>query len=233
MGQPTSDQQPIEDRMYVDLELFEAGLEAIQDLLGTGAFRILVGSGLRPSPFQFELRREDGALKDVLANHGLSFGNLSDVIGDLDDCLNALVSGSSPEKFVAVRSDPRRWEDGEHESPDVARRKLDLVVNTFDISSLKQRFWVKRTAKTPIPGRLDWEVLTKNADASGVLPGDSPIIVATIRLATEPGGSGPISLTDQLRQLNITVDSEDVGYMIDSLNRLQDSLIRAEENSHE
>jgi hypothetical protein len=233
MDQTTSNQQQaIEDRMYVSPDRFEAGVDVIQDLAKSGALRILVGSGLRPSPFQFELRRDDVALKDVLAGRGLSYSDLTEFIEDLDDCLNALLGGSSPKRFAEVRSDPERWDDGEFESPEVATRKLELVAETFDLADLRKRFWIKRTAKSPIPGRLDWEVLTKNADAGAAAPGPTPVVLATIRLSTEPGSAGPISLTDQLRQVNITVDSEDVGYMIDSLTRLRETMLRTEEEQN-
>jgi hypothetical protein len=239
-GEELMDQAPekevprIEDPMYVGIEQFEAGMAAIADLLAVEALRLLVGSSLRPSPIQFELRREDDSRQEILSRHGISYEELLGVFEDLDDCLNALLSGSSIERFSEVRSDPNRWEDGEHESRDIAERKMRLVMETFDAQVLRQRLWIKQTAKTAIPGRLDWEVLAKKADAASRLPGGASIVFANLRLATEPSSTRPIALTDQLRQINITVDAEDVGYMIDSLTRLRRALLNAEaENGHE
>ena len=193
------------------------------------ALRLLVGAAGRR--LQFELTEPDA--KDALARASLTLSELRLVLFDLEDVLTAATTGVSADRFAAVRADPERWDDHEVESEDVSRWKLDLATQRFDIADLQRRVWLKSSSKNQLPIKFSWEVAVKHADDERPLPGGGPVVFGTIRLASEPPDSGYSSPERAGDEVVVTVDKEDVGYMIDALVRLQRAMESADRMQEE
>jgi hypothetical protein len=209
--------------VYVDLPLFQRGVRTILALIEARSLRLLVGGSVRR--FQFELH-EDSA-EEALSSHEISRLDLGRVFFDLEDVLVANTSGADREHFIRRRSDSKRFPDGEAEDPSVAGAKFDLVSRSFDIDGLARRVWIKSSAKTNVSRRFDWEVLIKCADSQAERPVGGKMVTATLRVASEPPDLDvPIRLTHQ--EVVMTVDTEDIDYMIDSLKRLKEAIEQAD-----
>jgi hypothetical protein len=214
--------QPADDQLYTPPELFKRGISAIAELVRTGTLRLLVGAGYRR--FQFELHEREA--DDVLQRHHMSLSDLRRVLVDIDDVLAATAAGTSAERFAAARSDPERFEDGEVESPAIARSKYAAVTQVFDVGHLQRRVWLKSSVKIDLPSRIDWEILTKHSDADlGEPPDKLPVVYAALRIASEPADSPPFVGGNQV---TMAVDAEDVDFLLDALTRLRQALKEAD-----
>ena len=210
--------QPSDDQLYTPLELFERGIAAIAELVRTGTLRLLVGAGYRR--FQFELHEPEA--EDVLARHDMTLLDLRRVLLDIDDVLVATGNGVAVERFAAGRSDPERFSDNEVEEPETARAKYIAVTQVFDVGRIQRRVWLKSAVKLELPLRIDWEILSKHADADGGTPPDKqPVVYAALRVASESPDAPPFTTG---REVTMAVDTEDVEFIIESLTRLQQAL---------
>ena len=208
--------------MYVTLDLFRQGLIAIADLRRQACLQVLVG----PPARRISVAIAEAVAETTLASHQLTLGQFRDVLGDLEDVLVAASEGVSEDRFVAVRTDPERWEDGETEPASQAAEKFRLVGEAFDLNALRQRLWLKATAKTPVPGRFEWEVVAKYADDSIDAPTERPARHALLRITSaSPRLRLPL---DPDAEVLMTVDEEDLDYMIGSLKRLRQQLVENE-----
>jgi hypothetical protein len=214
---------PNSSAVYVDLGLFERAVGAISELMAGQYLRLLIGSTLRR--FQFALREDEAG--DVLGRFSIDVTDLRAVLVDLEDVLVAVTSGVGAEMFVAKRSDPDRFDDGETEDPGVAAAKYELATESFDVEHLRRRVWLKRTSKSEVPGRFDWEVATKMADAENALPDGDRVVMGKLRVASEPA-EFRLPYIGAEQEITVTVDVEDVEYMIDSLNRLKEAMYQAD-----
>jgi hypothetical protein len=213
------DRQPSNETMYVELALFERGLQAIAALRERAALRVLIGGSVRR--FQFNVK--DDQAHEVLERHGLDDESFRRVLVDLEDVLLPAVTGVDVEHFASRRADPNRFPDGEVEERETAEAKYKLVEEVFDIQALARRVWAKSTSKNELPGRFDWEVSRRLADAELEGPDGEPALIATLRISAEP-----VDLTwpilPRATEITMTVDVEDVAFMIESLTRLEEAL---------
>lgn len=219
------------DTLYVGPDLFERGIQALVGLREAGKLRILARHSPR-SPFQWEFRERDELVGQTVQEFDITLAELRKVIDDLDDSLMAIVAGIKEDHFVQVRSDPNRWQDGEVEDPDIARRKFQLTSSHFDVDDLRRRMWIKRTSKNDVPSSLTWEVVSKQVDHDDRAPAGNQAVYATLRLEAEtPGAPLAASVVGGATEIVMTLDREDVGYMIDSLSRLKHALDDSEGTS--
>lgn len=212
------------DPLYLPLDAFRAGIDAVDDLTSAGKFRLLIGPPYRR--IQFELREADCA--ELLKARSFSIAKFRGFLEDLEDLLLALTTGVAVPRILEIRSDAGRFEDGEHEATDVTSAKLELVGKTFDVPSLVGRVWVKGTAKTGVPDRFEWDVSVKTADHSEALRA-KPVAFGTLKVTSAPATPRyPIASEGEV---TIAVDLQDVEHMIDSLNRLASTLKAAHSQS--
>lgn len=217
----TSPPSPIVSRIYVAEDLFRRGLAVLTALRESNELRILLAVR---GTLQFEIREERTAVSETLAAANLTYDELEGVVWDVSDCLNAAIVGVSEDGFVTARTDTKRFSDGEVEDPEVARLKFRLATEIFDVDELRRRAWVKETSPVRIARRIQWDVLSKHATAVGLPPGNRAVRFGALRFVLD---SAQGSLRDQA-EFVITVDKEDVGFMIDTLNQLVRALDKEE-----
>lgn len=136
---------------------------------------------------------------------------MKDVADEVAAILTAIVSGVSAKDFA------RQTTRDAKEFP-ILTERYALVAEQFPLAPLRRRAWLKRTTKNQVARFFDWEVAVKTHDStlSDPTEGFAPLAFGTIRLTTE---SSVEVLAD--RETAITVDEEDVAYLLESLQRLQ------------
>lgn len=178
--------------------------------------RFLVAPG---NVVQIEFRTDDPGFDRTFRDADLE--DLQGVAVDVSDVLSAVVNDIRVDRFVAVRSsdDEQRQRRGwGPEDAEQARRKYEFVQSTFPVEDLRLRAWLKQTSKTHVPERLEWDVVTKHADDTLPPPSDpGGLAFAVVKF----WGDIPYDFEMPPARLVLTMDSEDIGFMIDSLTRLR------------
>jgi hypothetical protein len=210
---------------YVSEDDFRSTVQIIRDLLESGALRLLLNPSFgADAPVRFVFRQEQAEVDQLLSGRGTTESAFEAAADDIAATLSAAVRETPPDRFSQQRADPERT-DGDPEDPDVARRKLQLVSESFDIASLQQRWWVKRTAKTRVFSALRWNVANRLADDEASPPegGGAPFGILMLEGAT--AATTPLSLfSNPVTDLTLVVDKEDVVAMRDTLDRLISAL---------
>jgi hypothetical protein len=195
--------------MTLDLETFERGLRTLVDLRENHALRILVGSpGVTTT--QLDLPDDHPAFSSILDMHSISIDDLDRVGSAVASTLDEVLAGSSIEDFVEQSSDD--------EDQGVLRRKYELIARSFDIDLLRRRMWLKQTAKTNIPAAIHWEIGLKYSTDSEYAAEESPLPMAVLQIATRP--SRELGFLQE-RVMSMTLDCEDIDYLIATLTRLR------------
>ena len=208
----------LSDQIYVPWDWFERGVAALKAMKEANAVRLLVGGARRR--LQFELKGRE--TEEIIEEHSLATWQLRRVLVDLEDILYAAAIDVSASDFARARSDPDRFVDHETEDLHTATRKYEAAIALFDPHDLGRRITLKEAAKTHIPSAFTWEVVRKQADDDESRTNEWPTVAAVLRIASEaPDSSG---LMQPGSEVVMTLDAEDVAYMIDSLRRLQEAL---------
>jgi hypothetical protein len=211
--------------LYADEESFRNAVNQLRDWRQGGFLRLLVEAARFAPLVQLELIGTPAGSEEF--SSGWQFRG---VMWDVTDALAAAVNGASPEEFVRTRTNPRRFAeddsepDNEVESEEIARRKFELIASAFDIIDLRRRRWLKSTSKDWLATGVDWEVSIKHVDDDTPSPDNEPVPFATIRLTAEPPGHPAYGQSPPPRDLVMTLDREDVDYLLDSLGRLREAL---------
>lgn len=200
-------------------ESFERAARCVQSLVELGVAKLLISNVFQRTIIQavFDTNHDD--YEPTLENCGLTRKLLTENLGDLSETLSAASSLVEPDEFGKIVCEQR---DEEELGPEDWARRLILVREIFDVDDLRRRVWVKRTAKTEIPGNFEWDVSTKVVDDDYVRPGESPVPYAVIRIGTSAGISGVLSPNES--SLTLSLDHEDVRHWIDVLERLDNAL---------
>lgn len=232
-GRPALSTVPEQVRLYVPQAAFEAAVELVARFRETGTVRLFVGPTAFRPPLTFMVEEQDPDLRSALAERSLSLGEFANSFFDIIDVLSAQLVNVDEDGLVKARTSSSRWEDGEVEDADVARAKYRLVADAFDIPDLQHRLWVKETSKNDLAAQVTWEVVAKEADEVRPLPeGATSVRYAVLKLRAEaPYGGGGFAGARRSRETTMTVDYEDVTYLIGSLTRLQDALRRRSDGS--
>lgn len=205
--------------MPVSVHDFEQAIRVIQRLVQVGAMRVLVSSSWNSPQVQFEVVDDHPAVQELRLDEGTR-EVLADRFKDVAGALAAAMENQTPETFAARRASAAT---SQNEPPDEsAETKLRLVEQAFSgtLPTLRARFWIKRTSHVDTPGELRWETLTKLADSEPSQSKVPSLPYAVLTIAA--GQSEPFLLTGRAQpRVTMTVDLEDVTYMIDRLSRLQ------------
>jgi hypothetical protein len=201
------------ERFYVAEKLFRGGLSVLRQLQESNELRILMA--VRGS-LQFEIREDRASVAQTLERADLTLVELRRVVLDVSDCLSAAIAGYSANEFASVRGNASRFEDGEIEDPALATHKFQLATEQFDIEDLRRRAWIKETSPVRIARRLQWDVISKHATAAGLPPGNTPVRFGALRLVLDSA----LGVARGQEEFVITVDREDIGFMMDSLQQL-------------
>lgn len=222
--------------MLVDEQHFERVASAVLELRSSEALRLLVEEPGPPlaGPFargvRFVVRGQDPRVEEYFSSEGFTYGEFRQGLGDLADAITAVMTNIPLEGFVGARQDEQRNPHGETEPEERSRSKYELVEREFPVEELRQRYWLKRTTKNEVQQTVDWEISTKVQDDDTETPEGAPVPYAVVRFETGPSSQLAQLFTGRApNALVLTMDSEDLGYILDSLGRLRDELQRQEE----
>jgi hypothetical protein len=208
--------------MYVAEDVFMRHLPKVAALHRDGYARLLVSRAPSGAAYvQLELVDGRPDFDERLSQEGLSTSDLESVGSDYAAVLTYLVNEYSLESFVRVRTDDARG--GEAEPANVAERKYRALGETFDLVPLRRRAWLKRIAKSDVPVSLGWHVGTVRFDDDAGPPPDGPVPFGEIKLVSEPAEMSTWGPPER-NVTALTVDAEDVDFLIDGLERLRDAL---------
>lgn len=191
----------------VDDAAFTSATQAIRELQARNLARLLVGAD---NAVQIEIIEGDEA-KQLLEERRLDPEAVRGTGVHVASILTAILDNLSSEEYAKERG-------GTGPEQEALSRQYSFVGEQFPLAPLRRRAWLKQTTKNQVARVFDWEVSVKLHDST-VADGDrghAPLPYGTIRLTTE---SAVDVLSD--RETAITVDEEDVGYLLDSLTRLQ------------
>jgi hypothetical protein len=202
--------------MYVPFEQFEKAVRALVALREHDGVRLMI---YRSGAVVVSVHANDETLDEALESASLSAADLDEAREDIADALTAAVSGASEDEVAEIRAAPRsKIPDDEVEDPETARSKVRMVLESFDIESLRVRHWLRRTSKTNAFGDIDWEVADKVADDYYLKPHAESALFVTVRLtAEEPVARAFTSYT-------FSADEEDLAYLTSQLSRLREEL---------
>jgi hypothetical protein len=217
--------------MAIPLDQFQQAAEAVMALRSSHALRLLVqghdpigppGAGVR-----FVVRKDDDRVTAYFADASIDYQAFREALPDIGETLTFVARSQSMDSFVAARTAESRADGGE--DADIARQKYESIIQLFPIAELTKRFWLKRTTKTEVTKSVDWEVSSKLADDDLERPGSEPVPFATLRMET--GGPSPnfieLMTGKGANALVLTLDVDDVDYLIDSLQRMRSALSQA------
>ncbi len=155
----------------------------------------------------------------------IDYQEFRDTLPDIAEALTFVARSQDMDSFIATRTDEDRGEGREDASD--ARQKYEKAVEIFPITELARRAWLKRTTKTEVTRTVDWEVSSKLADDDLERPGSGPVPFAILRLET--GAPSPnffeLMTGKGTNALVLTMDVDDVDYLIDSLTRMRTALV--------
>jgi hypothetical protein len=200
---------------YLSEEEFRATVERLRDLRQAKKAWLLIGSG--------------GASFAVLGKEADE--NLRERSGEVAEALDAAMTNQPVDHFASRRASPIARAFGVHEEPEdpeIAGRKLRIVSETFPIRELVRRRWLKRTSKTDSPGVFEWDIGRKHREDTLPIPAGGPVPYALIRFASSrPSGELPGA---RAHELQVTLDLEDVDYLIGTLADLRTELAKLSES---
>jgi hypothetical protein len=185
---------------------YTTALETARSLLERGALRARVRLPYGPHFIQVRLDGDDVG------------ENITEL--DLDRIellLSALTAGSGAESFERRI---RRDEDAAEAADAAEAYRAGEPVFADLVQQLRERFWVKRTSKTSLLSTLEWELALKLSDDDYSSPADRPLPFATLRFETAP--AEPPTLGQTTDALVMSVDQEDVEFLLAVLERLSD-----------
>jgi hypothetical protein len=205
-----------------DSDQFLRAVEALLDLRASGALRILVGAAWQINFVQFEVVRDHASVDQILSARTLTPEDLEEPAEYIGELLSSALRNEDLEDLLASR---------EATEPQ-ARERAQLVLDRFqdDLHDLAPRFWIKATSKVQVPDRFEWEVASKLADDELAPPRKNPVAFATLRVLTESPEFSYYSGMQQ-RAVALTVDIEDLDFLIDSMKRCREALAAAEAGS--
>lgn len=213
----------------VSVEQFEATAEAVVALRAEGAVRLLVQSpqplaGAAAPMFRFVVRKNDERVAAYFSVQERDYQQFRDSLPDLAEALTLITRPMNIDEFVDFREGEQSGRI--HDAPEAARKKYEVVTHLFSIDELRRRLWIKRTTKNDLAKTIDWDVSTKLTDDDLQHPGGDPVPFGTLRLET--GGTVPSFVEFMTGKgsnaLVLTLDLEDLDYLIDSLARMRLSL---------
>lgn len=101
--------------------------------------------------------------------------------------------------------------------------KYALVAESLPLDELRRRVWVKRTAKTHLLLTADWELALKLEDDDVATPAGTPAPFALVRMQGTRLDDSEETPSDEVL---LTVDEEDVDFLLSTLGRLKTSLVQ-------
>jgi hypothetical protein len=208
---------------YTDVEAFSEAVESLRRFWDARTLRLLVNATEYEPPVQFELAADDPSVEEFRNSPDFTL-----LMWDVTDLLWLAMRNVPMEAITTLRANPERFGDTdlvEPEPPEVTAKKLELLSRALDLEHLRRRRWMKERAKTLLASRLDWDISVKHLDATGNVPDDEPMAYATLRIAGRAAGDESED-PGAARELVLTLDEEDVGYILDSLNRLDSALTK-------
>ena len=211
--------------MPVALADFEAAAAVLLRMLRDRSCHVIVLAPMGRQTVQFVFDSENQSVRTALEEARISSDDLARASADVAEALVAAMEQVGEDQFAERRSNP--GQRGEPEDANIARRKLNLVEEQFDVALLRRRAWIKQTSKARVPLGLDWEVNAKFADDDHLAPDGSPIPYGTLIVRTA-SRSSPFSMLDDRSDAPIDVDKDDVEVMIASLRRLHQALADAD-----
>jgi len=203
--------------MLTDIRQFRKGLRALSELRRSGALRFIAGiPGVVPTKIELLEGGEHGEhFRRKLDSVGLKRAEFDEVVAEVADVLEGILSGVDVDEWT--RNAVPAGSDIDAESR--IRDKRDLVSKEFseDIRTLRDRTWIKATAKTEIVNSVSWDVSLKHGTDADDKPHESPVPYAILQITAMPTVDFG-SLKE--RTVTVTLDDEDIQYLLDTLERL-------------
>ncbi len=215
--------------MLVDIKRFENGLCALAELRRSGALRLIAGvPGVVATKIELLEGGDQGEhFQRKLDSAKLKRAEFDEIVAEVADVLEVILSGRDVEelaKSVGVDAEAQATTE------DRIRTKVDLVRREFgtDIRALKDRTWVKTTAKTEIINSVSWDVSLKHGTDTDDEAHKPAVPFAVLQVTAIP----PIEFgTLKERTMTVTLDGEDIQYLLDSLERLYAAFLRLSEHT--
>lgn len=215
--------------MYASEVDFRNAVEILKRLEAEGIADILIAGPFGRHGVRIILPRGVAAVAAAADDAGMTEREFRTTIRDVQDTLAAATQNVSPDDFVEARAQRTHPEEGTEVTPDgadLARRKLAVVSEAFDLRALRSRRWIKRTSKNDMLFDADWEVVKKLADNEAEAPeGAREIPSALIQLSSGPPDDAFSVVTGRgTTNVVVTMDAADVDALIRTLMRLRKAL---------
>jgi hypothetical protein len=208
--------------MASDAQSVVASYKALREMQARELVRALVGTH---NHVQLEVRRNSD-VDAFLAERELTREQVLHAATQVATILSALLNGMGPEEFARERARGQGVDEaGIQEAVPSLTDRFAHVAELFPLDDLRLRAWLKDTSKNEVPRILDWDVSVKLDDARRPAPAGTRLPYATLRLATE----SPLDLYAD-HEVAVTLDEEDVAFILDLLLQLQVSLRAARES---
>jgi hypothetical protein len=197
--------------MPTDQDHFRAGVDTLVRLRRSGGLRFLAGVPGVIAPKLEMLEHGDNGehFERAIAEAKIDRAALDEVAGEVAELLDVLVGDDDIEVLMPSTEAERN----------MLAEKRDLVRRVFepDIDDLIVRGRAKSDAKTDVLTSIGWELLLKLGTEADDKPYDKPLPAALLQISAMPASEWG-SLREQ--KLTVTLDREDVQYLIDTLERL-------------
>jgi len=207
--------------MVVPVERFRSVAERLSALVNDGPVALRVLRPYTPFSITFDVHFRDQAVASAVDELGLTRNEFQSAVADIQEVLAALAQG--------VELDRTAGEE-ETEDREVTRQKIGCVEGCFDIPSLRRRWWVKANTKNHLLYESGWDVSLKLLDEAQRPPDDDPVPAGLLALKGSRFAT-PLAIFDSGNtELILTVDREDIKAMMQTLRRLDEALVEAQQS---
>lgn len=206
--------------MIVPLERFRGVAQRLSELVQDGPVALRVLRPYTPFSITFDVHFRDQAVASAVEELGLTRNEFQTAVTDIQEVLASLAQG--------VELDRSAGEE-EEEDRETTQEKVRFVEGCFDIPSLRRRWWVKANAKNHLLFESGWDVSLKILDEAQRPPDDESVPAGLLALKGSRF-STPLAIFDSANtELVLTVDREDIKAMMQTLRRLDEALVEAEQ----
>jgi hypothetical protein len=105
---------------------------------------------------------------------------------------------------------------------------MKFLRETFDLEELRQRSWIKANAKSDVLLESGWDVSLKIVDEAQLPPNDKPVVTGLLALKGSRVQSPFAIFGAESTELLLTTDRADIKAMMQTLRRLDEALVAAE-----
>ncbi len=203
-------------RMSKEIESVEKFREAVKisrNLIDNGSIFIFVSS-IEYSEIKVQVDRE--SLESILKPTAFSYDEFNSHLGEisrlLSVCLDNKQDSFMKSRVVEWRDEEQYDETRIADAKSVLESKLQSVIETIIDDSLRQRYFLKKYAKSPYFTGFEWEVNVKHSDGETDVVKPLPYATCQIRFI-QPGTKYRFPFMEHTESVQIDWTEEEIDYI--------------------